>query len=143
MWILHTRGETTSKNLLLIHVLCGFVTKKSMKSEEDKMILSMQEHHNTVSAKKAVGVEKGEVCGFLYLVNTVIAPQSQNLTRLQSFSLKWDEVGVQYIRPASILVPRPRRFFWSRGCWDKKSLVRCLAVRSEPTMRIFVTRVNE
>lgn len=88
MWILRTRGETTSKNLLLIHVLYGFVTKKSMKSEEDEMILSMQEHHNTVSAKKAVGVEKGEVCGSLYLVNTVIAPESQNLTLLQSFSLK-------------------------------------------------------
>lgn len=89
MWILRTRGETTSKNLLLIHVLYGLVTKKSMKSEEDEMKLSMQEHHNTVSAKKAVGVEKGEVCGFLYLVNTVIAlQQSQNLTRLQNFSLK-------------------------------------------------------
>ena len=66
----------------------GFVAKKSMKSEEDVMILRMQEHHNTVSAKRTIGVEKGAVCGFLYLVKTVIAQQSPNLTRFQGFSLK-------------------------------------------------------
>lgn len=54
-------------------MLYGFVTKKSMKSEEDEMILRMQEHHNTVSGKRTIGVEKGAVCGFLYLVKTVIA----------------------------------------------------------------------
>ena len=59
-----------------------------MKSEEDEMILRMQEHHNTVSAKRTIGIEKGEVCGFLYLVKTVIVQQSQNLTRFQGFSLK-------------------------------------------------------
>ena len=78
----------------------GFVAKKSMKSEEDVMILRMQEHHNTVSAKRTIGVEKGEVCGFLYLVETVIAlQQSQNLNRFQGFSfgtrLESDTLGLR------------------------------------------------
>ena len=59
----------------------------------------MQEHHNTVSAKRTIGIEKGEVCGFLYLVNTVIAHQSQNLTRFQGFSfgtrLESDTLGLR------------------------------------------------
>ena len=139
VWILRTRGETTSKNLLLIHVLYGFVTKKSMKSEEDEMMLRMQEHHNRVSAKRTIGVEKGEVCGFLYLVKTVIAlQQSQNLTRFQGFSfgtrLESDTFG-HVVFEAKQIKPS--------GCQKKRSLVRCLAVRSEPTMRIFVTHVNE
>ena len=153
VWILRTRGETTSKNLLLIHVLYGFVTKKSMKSEEDEMMLRMQEHHHTVSAKRTIGVEKGEVCEFLYLVKTVIAlQQSQNLTRFQGFSfgtrLESDTLG-----PRVFSFPDPAASFGHvvfetkqikpSGCQEKRSVVRCLAVRSESTMRIFVTHVNE
>ena len=73
-----------------------------MKSEEDEMMLRMQEHHHTVSAKRTIGVEKGEVCGFLYLVKTVYVitvQQSQNLTCFQGFSfgtrLESDTLGLR------------------------------------------------
>ena len=71
-----------------------------MKSEEDEMMLRMQEHHNRVSAKRTIGVEKGEVCGFLYLAKTVIAlQQSQKLTRFLGFffgtRLESDTLGLR------------------------------------------------
>lgn len=82
------------------------------------MILRMQEHHNTVSAKRTIGVKKGEVCGFLYLLKTVIAQESQSLTRFQGFSLKmgrgWRAIE-RCTRPARILVPRSRRFYLKPG----------------------------